>query len=1378
VLRELEENGDTEKQTLYRSCQDAGVEFYPLKVNLIALGYSSLLDRVQNRMDVEGNLRVLRRQRFKERGNAVYIPLQAKASLQAPDVSRFPLMETVKDFLVCDQQVFLLLGDSGSGKSTFNRELEYELWQMYKKGGVIPLLINLPAIDRPEHDMIAKRLRKAEFTEPQIRELKLYRKFILICDGYDESQQTHNLYMSNRLNQTGEWQAKMVISCRSEYLGTDYRNRFQPGDRNQISPQALLQEAIMLPFSMDQVRDYIHQYVSVHQPLWGVREYVDILDHIPSLKELVKNPFLMSLSLEVLPRMVDPDRNLSATRITRVALYDQFIEHWFERGKRRIAEKNLSPQERSAFESLSDEGFAQSGIDFLKRLCVAIYKEQGGQPVVRYSRYKDENTWKTTFFSREDERQLLREACPLTRNGNQHRFIHRSLLEYGMALAVFDPNDLKEVDLPEPGLAHREGTSPEMSLDIHGTTENTNVSSRQEPDLNSPLATISFVKEPSVLQFLAERIQQEPEFKQLLHDYIQYSKTDAMWSTAAANAITILVGAGVQFNCADLQGIRIPGADLSYGVFDSAQLEGADLKNVNFRCAWLSQASLNKAQMTGVQFGELPFLQHKHWIESSSFSPDGYSFAVGLARGDMIVYSTSNWEVLWESTDHDETVHSLAYSPSGDLIASGSSDNIVRIWDAKTGGCRHTLTGHKKAVYCIAFSPQGDQVASASDDKTLRLWDVLSGECLHTLQGHDGSVSYVAYAPKENQIASCSSDKTVRLWDINAGICSHTLKGHIYGVNSVVYSPQGDQVASASDDETVRLWDTTSGTCLHILTGHTDNVDFATFSPQGDQVASASRDKTVKLWDVATGACRHTLTGHVKRAMCVTYSPRGGLVASGSFDGVTRLWDIEAGVCRQTLLGHKIGVSSIKFSPGGDRIATCSNDKTVRLWDVKAGMTHPSIGYSGRVLKVMFSPSGDQVASGSGDGTIRLWDVETGVCRYKMTGHIGMINFLAFSPQGDRIASASDDTTVRLWNTQAGECRRILIGHTKATKCVAYSPKGNQIASCSLDRTVRLWDTLTGECSHTLHGHTSDVNSIVYLLQGNQIASASEDYTVRLWDALSGACLHILTGHTGPVWHVDSSPQGDQIASASDDTTVRIWDVTTGECHHTFTGHFDHVVVALYSPRGGLVASGSDDRTIRLWDIDSGKCLHNLTGHTHVIFNIQLSPRGDQVATIGADKTMRLWNVASGQCQTVIQHHMYIVHISWSTNSDLNYLIGGFDDGSVAMWQVMDDGDVRLRWRALNNELFMKNVSIQDTRGLSQINKKLLEQRGAVGEPTHDFREASRKVTTMASAVSKLKSSSNMMVAGSPTINPLVEQSDQVEQAKESRPLGTRRCTM
>ncbi|KAK3805179.1 MAG: hypothetical protein J3Q66DRAFT_375987 [Benniella sp.] len=92
-------------------------------------------------------------------------------------------------------------------------------------------LYQLACLDKPEQDTIPKQLRKCEFTEPQIRELKLHHAFILI-HGYDEHQQTNNLYASNRLNQLGEWRAKMVISCRSEYLGVDYRDRFQPEDRN------------------------------------------------------------------------------------------------------------------------------------------------------------------------------------------------------------------------------------------------------------------------------------------------------------------------------------------------------------------------------------------------------------------------------------------------------------------------------------------------------------------------------------------------------------------------------------------------------------------------------------------------------------------------------------------------------------------------------------------------------------------------------------------------------------------------------------------------------------------------------------------------------------------------------------------------------------------------------------------------------------------------------------------------------------------------------------------------------------------------------------------------------------------------------------------
>jgi len=581
LLRELGANGDTKKQALYRTCRENDPVTYPLKVALPEFASLSLLDRAQNRPDVEGSIRILRKERTKERDNAVYIPPQAKASLQAADDTRFSLMDKVKEFLASDQKVFLLLGDSGAGKSTFSCELEFNLWQSYKNMmGKIPLHINLPTINKPEDDMVAKQLRRYGFSELQIREMKHHRKFVLICDGYDECQQTHNLYMSNRLNQPGEWNVHMVIGCRSEYLGSEYRNRFQPGNRNQRLDSPLFQEAVFTPFSIDQIRDYVEQYVSIHKPRWRLEEYMAGLDLIPNLKDLVKNPFLMTLSLDVLPR-VDSGQCRSNTRVTRVELYDLFVEQWLERGKKRLSEKDLNPQAKAAFEKLSAEGFTLNGMEYLKRFAVAIYKEQEGRPVVEYSQYQDEGSWKDAFFLGEDK-QLLRESSPLARSGNQHRFIHRSVLEYGLARAVFDPKDRRNRAALGPA-SGRGSLIFSMTIDTCGNDEDMAADFEQGPDPNSPLVWRSFVGDYSLLQFLEERVQQEPMFEQQLIAYIEHSKLDEKWCTAAANAMTVLVRAGVQFIGTDFRGVRTPGADLSYGVFDSVSLQESDLRKVNLR---------------------------------------------------------------------------------------------------------------------------------------------------------------------------------------------------------------------------------------------------------------------------------------------------------------------------------------------------------------------------------------------------------------------------------------------------------------------------------------------------------------------------------------------------------------------------------------------------------------------------------------------------------------------------------------------------------------------------------------------------------------------------------------------------------------------------
>ncbi|KAF9536988.1 hypothetical protein EC957_009125, partial [Mortierella hygrophila] len=863
---------------------------------------NAIQDRVQNKPDVEEDLRKLRQRRLKERGDAVYIPPQAKANLKASDDVLFALMEKVEEFLAStDQKVLLLLGDSGSGKSTFNREIEHNLWLKYEKAtGRIPLHINLSAIDRPEQDMIAKQLRKFELSDSQIRELKTQRKFVLICDGYDESQEKHNLYTTNRLNQTEEWQVQMVVSCRSEYIGMDYRDLFQPStDTTQF------QEAVITPFSRAQVNDYLAKYVITKAPLWTTKQYVDVFDQIPSLQELVKNPFLLTLSLEVLPRLVDPSNNLKAIRVTRVTLYDEFVGLWLEQGKKRLGNKDLNPQARADFDRLTDEGFTQNGISFLKDMASAIYKNQAGNPVVTYSRKQDHGKWKEAFFSRENESQLLLEASPLTRSGIQYRFIHKSLLEYFFARSVFEPQEGKEKSVQAAAPARRGSVSSDFSFDDQLVPEEDVEPVTTQPcTADHPLSWRSFVAEPSVLGFLSDRVQQEPLFKDQLLAMIEQSKFNKAMRKAAANAITILVRAGVRFNGADLKGIQIPRADLSGGQFDFAQLEGADLRKANLRNTWMRQADFSKAQMAGVQFGEWPYVQELDVVYCCSYSPNGKTCVFGLADGTISVYDTMTWTKTHTLQGHTSSVRSVAYSPSGHQIASGSDDKTVRLWDTQTGELGPVLSGHTSSVMSVTYSPSGRQIASGSRDQTVRLWNTQTGAPGPVLSGHTSYVMSVAYSPSGRQIASGSWDETVRLWDTQAGAPGLVLSGHTSYVMSVAYSPSGRQIASGSRDETVRLWDTQTGAPGPVLSGHTGYVYSVAYSPSGHQIASGSWDQTVRLWDAQVGAPGPVLSGHTNSVLSVAYSPSGHQIASSSDDETVRLWDTQAGAPGLVLSGH------------------------------------------------------------------------------------------------------------------------------------------------------------------------------------------------------------------------------------------------------------------------------------------------------------------------------------------------------------------------------------------------------------------------------------------------------------------------------------------
>ncbi len=352
-----------------------------------------------------------------EETRQLYVEPRGKTSLCEADA--FALLPQVKAFLN-DKHMILLTGDSGAGKTTFNRVLEKQLWEHKKEPNAIPLFISLPSIDKPEHDLIAKALKKKGLSAFQIQTLKKEKQqFVFILDGYDEIRRTQNLYLSNSINQPHGWQGHMVISCRSEYLGQEYRSRFQPNPHLQ-GEDLSFQEIAIEPFSEAERNQYLEKYVQHNPTGWAAQRYQAALEQQQHLKGLISTPFLLRVVLEALPYLENEEQVRSAIQL-RMDLYDQFVRRWFERNQQRFSTQALTGTKGEVFRVLSDDGFARHGLRFVQDLAVHLYTKNAGNPVVEYSLYGDEGNWKEAFFGEKDKQQLLREAWPLTRSGDQYR---------------------------------------------------------------------------------------------------------------------------------------------------------------------------------------------------------------------------------------------------------------------------------------------------------------------------------------------------------------------------------------------------------------------------------------------------------------------------------------------------------------------------------------------------------------------------------------------------------------------------------------------------------------------------------------------------------------------------------------------------------------------------------------------------------------------------------------------------------------------------------------------------------------------------------------------------------------------------------------------
>ncbi|KAG0299894.1 snoRNA-binding rRNA-processing protein [Dissophora globulifera] len=756
---------------------------------------------------------------------------------------------------------------------------------------------------------------------------------------------------------------------------------------------------------------------------------------------------------------------------------------------------------------------------------------------------------------------------------------------------------------------------------------------------------------------------------------------DKRWSIAAANAITILVRAGIRFIGTDLNGVRISGADLSYGIFDSAQLQGADLRKTCLQGAWLRDANLTEARMDEAVFGEWPALSDEKMEGAFAYSPlpDGSMFLAGTERGSIHLYNTTTWSSSPPLEGHVKPVRHIKFSPNGSTVATGGDDNTVILWDLKTSQRLHIMKSHKKAITGLAFSICGRQLASCSKDDTVLLWEVWTGKLEGTIEVPNAwadwrdwdnddyrnhfrcdqtwtenvEVSDVAYSPDGKVLATCFVLQSLQLWSLETRKSLHDLSEFQQAVNGLVFSIDGKQILSSGFDGSVIAWDTATGEKLWRWKEENKCIRSMSYSPHGQQIVCVSEDGVVSLLDGVVNLSDPSRTplglnlqGHVGNVFDAVYSSDGLWIVTAGEDRTVRLWDAQRGISGPVLSGHTDSVHRVTISPNGLQIASGGGgDGLIRLWDTQPSSIHHrqsqfSRGHLQVVEEVQFLLGRGHISSLSGDSAC-IWDRHTGILRHRLEFQGCEAQSMEASPCGLELAVIGMDTItgsgyyyLYLFDLQTGVCKEgvSVLGYPER---VSYSADGLWLAiTFSQDFVlegggfIQIWNRHTVQLEAQLY--TSVMPKVIFSpSHGCQLAIAGGK-GVSLWDVSTNKLQHQL--EFSQVYSlVAYSPDGSTLWTCSQGTgLIQSWDTATGDCIKTTK--IEPVFPKIFSQDGSkLIAYAQLDKggiIVKVFDVMTGQLLWILGDATKEML-ADMSADGQMLATC-LDGNVQVWNLSDG----------------------------------------------------------------------------------------------------------------------------------------------------
>ena len=500
-------------------------------------------------------------------------------------------------------------------------------------------------------------------------------------------------------------------------------------------------------------------------------------------------------------------------------------------------------------------------------------------------------------------------------------------------------------------------------------------------------------------------------------------------------------------------------------------------------------------------------------------------------------------------------------------------------------------------------------------------------------------------------------------------------------VFAAVFSPGGERIVTTSEDGTARLWNADRPTAPDVLSGPTDagTVYAAAFSPDGHRLATGYANGAVRIWNAADGKEFRSLSPHLDsgQVSAAAFSSDGQLLVTGYADGEARIWNVADGNERGRLPRHpgSGSVAAVAFAELGQRIVTAYEDGTARMWTPEGqGLSITSPWEPEEEVSVTaLSPDGQRIVTAPRKKLARVWNLDGSSDPVVLRGTTEWALCAAFSPDGAHVVTGYDDGTVRVWNATSGDLVATYAEHEgadteKSVYFVAFSPDGKHVAAALQNGTAHVFDISNRRAPVVLRGHEGAVLTARFGLDAEHVVTASRDQTARLWN-LSGTTVAAphFSGPVKSVSAVEFSPDGVLIAQTDGSAWVSNAD---GSSERVVQGEEGALCAAAFSRKGRFVTA-CYGKTARVSSLDGTRESFELPGITGWVRSAAFSDGGDRIATTYADGTARVWNATGPAKPIVLSADNEEPILTAAFNADGTRLVTGSQDGSARLWNAV-----------------------------------------------------------------------------------------------------------